>query len=158
MTSSSSRTVSRRGFLKAAALVIVAAGVSVVGLLLMPLSRGTRGSQTIVDILHARFPYLRLDSDGSERFAKDFVARLTGSEQRDLASLARLLAVSGWTGFRLPGIARRIEEFGDKASSSFLLGSDFFRHDADESRVVRYLGYYDPYTTRCRNPMARFDS
>ena len=158
MTSSSSRTVSRRGFLKAAVLVTVAAGVSAVGLLLMPLSRGTRGTQTVVDILRARFPYLQLDSDGSERFATDFVARLTGSEQRDLALLARLLAVSGWIGFRLPSIARRIEEFGDKAASSFLLGSDFFRHDADQSRVVRYLGYYDPYTTRCRNPIARFDS
>ena len=39
----------------------------------------------------------------------------------------------------------------------FLLSSDFFALGADESKTVRYRGYYDPVrqVDRCGNPFAR---
>ena len=39
--------------------------------------------------------------------------------------------------------------------SKFLMSTDFFQNDADESRYVRYVAYYDPYVTPCYNPLVR---
>ena len=34
----------------------------------------------------------------------------------------------------------------------FLLSTDFFQHSANESRLVKYVSYYDPYVSPCYNP------
>ena len=34
----------------------------------------------------------------------------------------------------------------------FLLSTDFFQNGADESRLVRYVSFYDPYVSPCWNP------
>jgi hypothetical protein len=39
----------------------------------------------------------------------------------------------------------------------FLLSTDFFQRGAQESRLVRYVLFYDPGLTPCYNPLARFD-
>lgn len=36
--------------------------------------------------------------------------------------------------------------------SSYLLSTDFFTNHMDESRVVRYVGLYDPYLRPCVHP------
>ena len=36
----------------------------------------------------------------------------------------------------------------------FLLSTDFFPNGADETRLVRYVTYYDPYVSPCWNPCA----
>ena len=43
----------------------------------------------------------------------------------------------------------------ERVVSAFLLSSDFFVNGADTSRIVRYLGFYDPLKA-CSNPFARF--
>jgi hypothetical protein len=45
----------------------------------------------------------------------------------------------------------------DRARAQLLLSTDFFRFDADESRVIQYAGFYDPSLAPCTNPFARFD-
>lgn len=49
------------------------------------------------------------------------------------------------------------DRWPDPVQAQFLLSTDFFRFDADEARVVAYVGYYDPTTTPSNNPLARFD-
>lgn len=39
----------------------------------------------------------------------------------------------------------------------FLLSTDFFLNDQDESRILLYIGYYDPYLRGCGNTIARFE-
>jgi hypothetical protein len=46
---------------------------------------------------------------------------------------------------------RRLE---DNIVTEYLLSTDFFFHDADESREVRYLSFYEPRLAPCRNPFA----
>jgi|SRR5919197_2481937 hypothetical protein len=46
---------------------------------------------------------------------------------------------------------------GPDIYTDFLLSTDFFRNGADESRLIRYVGFYDPAVTACNNPLARFD-
>ena len=45
----------------------------------------------------------------------------------------------------------------DWARAQLLLSTDFFRFDADESRVIQYVGFYDPSLAPCTNPLARLD-
>ena len=76
------------------------------------------------------FPYLKLDREGVGRFLADFEA----------AYGAKRLANAGES----------------KLAKQYLLSTDFFLHDADESRTVRYVALVDPYVTPCYNPLARF--
>ena len=81
--------------------------------------------------LRAHFSYLTLDEAGVEQFFADY-ARLQGalSSRRPLSS---------------------------DVYTRYLMSTDFFRHGADESRTVRYVGFYDPDNTPCGNPLAEFD-
>ena len=45
----------------------------------------------------------------------------------------------------------------ERIVTNYLLSSDFFVNGADESRTVRYLGFYDPLRA-CSNPFARLDT
>ncbi|HXT68224.1 MAG TPA: hypothetical protein VN700_00605 [Vicinamibacterales bacterium] len=56
-----------------------------------------------------------------------------------------------WT---LPG---RFELWPEIAYARFLMSTTFFRNDADETRQVDYVGFYEPQLTPCNNPLARFD-
>jgi hypothetical protein len=49
------------------------------------------------------------------------------------------------------------DRWPDAMQAQFLLSTDFFRFDADESRLVSYAGFYDATVTPCNNPLARFD-
>jgi hypothetical protein len=46
---------------------------------------------------------------------------------------------------------------GPHLHTQFLLSTDFFMHGADEARLLKYVGYYDPNMVVCNNPLARFD-
>jgi hypothetical protein len=38
--------------------------------------------------------------------------------------------------------------------SAYLLSSDFFQNKMDETRIVKYVGLYDPYTRPCSHPFS----
>jgi hypothetical protein len=82
--------------------------------------------------LRSHFSYLTLDNAGVEQFFTDH-RRFRG----DLPRHARLPS---------------------DAYTRYLLSTDFFRHRADESQIVRYVGFYDPDNTPCGNPLAEFDN
>ena len=98
--------------------------------------RGTARFAALVrspeDRLRAHFSYLTLDMGGVEQYFADY--------ERAFGPLARHLPLS-------PDFCTR-----------YLMSTDFFRHGADESRVVRYVGFYDPDRTACNNPLAQFDA
>jgi len=76
------------------------------------------------------FPYLSFGAGVIERFESDY--------QRHL-------------GLRLePG------RWPERAKTQLLLSTDFFHFDADESRVIGYVAFYDPAVAACSNPFARF--
>jgi len=49
------------------------------------------------------------------------------------------------------------DRWPDQVQAQFLLSTDFFRFDADETRVIAYVGFYEPTITPSNNPLARFD-
>jgi hypothetical protein len=48
------------------------------------------------------------------------------------------------------------ESWSEDVQIRFLLSTDFFRFDADMSRRISYVGFYEPSITPCNNPLARF--
>ena len=82
--------------------------------------------------LRSHFSYLTLDNGGVEQYFSDY--------QRVRGGLPRHALLP-------PDVYTR-----------YLLSTDFFRHRADESQIVRYVGFYDPDNTPCGNPLAEFDN
>ena len=81
--------------------------------------------------LRSHFAYLDLEPEGVTQYFADCERYRTGFSQR------------------LP--------FAPEVYTDYLLSTDFFRNGADQSRLVRYVGYYDPAVTPCNNPLARLD-
>jgi hypothetical protein len=51
----------------------------------------------------------------------------------------------------------RFAPLSSQVCTRYLMSTDFFRHGADESRLVRYVGFYDPDNVPCNNPLAEVD-
>jgi hypothetical protein len=108
----------------------------------------------ILKVLYKRLNYLRLDDSGVRRFARDL-------KQHRMISSLRLRAMDSagllYTGLALSShntLDDAIRHGEERVTTHYLISSDFFKNGADESRVVAYLGYYDPMVA-CSSPFAR---
>ncbi len=81
--------------------------------------------------LQSHFSYLTLDEAGIEQYLADYT--------------------------RLRGPVPWHRPLSRDFCTRYLLSTDFFRHGADPSREVRYVGLYDPDNVPCNNPLAQFD-
>ncbi len=112
-------------------------------------------TEVIVTILHRRVGYLRVDTSTFHTFAKDYVV-FRKQYERELAKLSalalplRFMSPYAWLERGHP--YRRLE---DNVVSRYLLSTDFFQNGANERTLVKYLSFYDPLLTICRNPLAR---
>lgn len=90
----------------------------------------------VLGTVKENFGYLRIDQAGLEAFADDLQIMWAKSIHHRRQA------------------ARNPHEF---VLERFLLSSDFFQNHADESKLVRYLGIYEPYLRLCQNPIAKFE-
>jgi hypothetical protein len=122
-------TLNRRQFITVSAGALAAA---IVG----GTSCGDPGYESlVVSVLRRKLHFLTFDEEIARVFAKDFRPEFEAG-QPDLRG--RL----GTTAFENLVVTR------------FLLSSDFFRNDADESRTLTYVAYHDPGRRSCANPFA----
>jgi hypothetical protein len=93
--------------------------------------------------LRENFDYLRLEVTDEQ--LRGFVA----DYRRHHAPLQRALwhRVRGW------GEGSYTRQM-DQLATTFLLSTDFFLNDADESQPVHYVMFYHPYVSPCWNPLA----
>jgi hypothetical protein len=112
----------------------------------------------IVSMLRRRLDYLHLDPAGLQAFARDQVSGLLNKKiptwNRLRYHFLSAVAPSFTRYFRSADTRSRASRTEDSMISTYLLSSDFFIHGADESRLVRYVGFYDPLIP-CGNPFAR---
>ena len=106
----------------------------------------------VVEILHKRLSYLKLDIRGVRQFAHDCAARGLISAHK-----LRALSVAGALYERVPQtwfdfLAPDVPQGEERVVTMFLLSSDFFP-GADEGRTVQYLGFFDAQLRV--NPFAR---
>jgi hypothetical protein len=111
----------------------------------------------ILAVIRKRLSYLQLDEVGVQAFARDLASRhvISSLRLRSIATAGPVyasLALSGQNRFH-----NGIRHGEERVVTYYLLSSDFFLNGADQSRVIRYLGYYDPFRA-CGNPFARIGS
>ena len=115
---------------------------------------GGTDEDAIVEVVRKKLDYLSLDEAGIRAFARDLAQRHIVSSVR----LKVLMAASPlYTHLTLTGdnfLTNAIRPREERITTLYLLSSDFFVNQADQSRVVQYLGYYDPLRA-CANPFAR---
>jgi hypothetical protein len=114
----------------------------------------TSPESAIVKAVYKKLGYMKLDDAGVHQFARDLDARQIVSRFR-----LRIIDAVGplYTGTALAGrnkLDDGIHHGEDRITTLFLMSSDFFKNGSDVSRVVHYLGYYDPMVA-CNNPFAR---
>jgi len=111
-------------------------------------------TKIIIAILRRRVGYLKCESGSFERFASEYIDYKT----EHAAQLARLSVVAlpyaYATLYRWLPMGHPLRRLEDNVVTKYLLSTDFFFHDADESREVRYLSFYEPHLAPCRNPFA----
>jgi hypothetical protein len=110
----------------------------------------------IASLIKRRLDYLKLDERGLQTFATDKVDAIFNKK---IPTWNRLryhfgAGVPSFGRFHRSDARSRTESFEDGIVQLYLLSSSFFIDGADESRVVRYVGYFDP-THPCQNPFAR---
>jgi hypothetical protein len=111
--------------------------------------------QAILLVLRKRLDYLQIDPQGARAFAADLVSQrlLSPVRLKLIGAFAPLYMRFGLNGH--DAVQEIIRHGEERVVSNFLLSSDFFVNGADTTRVVRYLGFYDPLKA-CSNPFARF--
>ena len=138
----------RRRFLLlgAGSAVVVATGYGV--------ARWYRGDpkSVIFAILERRLGYLQLDRLSFERFAVDYL-ETRKAYKRELELMALFaLPYRYITPYPLLKQGHSVRRLESNVVSRYLLSTDFFQHGADESRQIKYVGFFDPYNIACRNP------
>ena len=110
----------------------------------------------ILAVLRKQLDYLHLDETGVRTFAAELAQRglVNETKLRWLAFGAPLYAI---TDLAAAAPEKWIAHGEERIVSLYLLSSDFFQNGADESRLVRYLAFYDPVTSSmpCANPFFR---
>jgi hypothetical protein len=114
----------------------------------------TSDEDSIAAILHKRLDYLKLDADGVRAFARDLAAKhsISSVRLRSVGAMGPLYGELDPT--RRDFLSNGIRHGEERVVTGYLLSSDFFLNGSDESRIVRYLGFYDPLHA-CGNPFAR---
>lgn len=109
-------------------------------------------------ILRDRLSYLQLDEEGLDAFAKDFQARIPDDARHTLSWMGILKPVPfAWNVARSSRWSYMIRKLETGLELRYLISTDFFQHDAREDRIIKYMGFYDPYERPCSNPFARYE-
>ena len=95
--------------------------------------------------------------------------RMAGLRARDIVWPAkrRLLAHFDYLDLEPAGVDAYLRDYAEQIGPlwqptepnlymRYLLSTDFFAHNADETRRIRYVGLYNPPFSPCVNPFARF--
>jgi hypothetical protein len=129
----------RRKFLALTGLATVA--ISIPGLGYIASSAKDAGVNLIVD----RFHYLNLDKKGVEQFVEEYITiESAHSKQLDFRlRSAHLLGLKAHQSYTVNNL-----------TELYLFSTDFFRNKMDESKVVKYVAYYNPFKIPCANPFS----
>ena len=93
-------------------------------------------------VIRNELSFLKLDVAGVSQFVRDYSAR------RDMNYK---LAVKGYSLLKISASnSGKIHQL----VSNYLLSTDFFQHNMDESRTLQYVGLYDPYKRACAHPFS----
>ncbi|MCP4583041.1 MAG: hypothetical protein GY839_15640 [candidate division Zixibacteria bacterium] len=112
----------------------------------------------IIAIIRKKLSYLKIEKKELIAFARVHQARMP-ENWRYYASWAGIFrpiyAVADI--FKFAPNSDEFRQFEEYTMMQFLLSSDFFIYDADESRSLKFREYYDLRELECENPFAKFE-
>ena len=126
----------RRRFLTIAGLGGLLAGV--VSFKFVTTSYG----EAMANLIKDELSFLKLDEQGLNQFI---------SEISQSANTKTRLIMKGYS---FMGISASQSGRVNQLVTSYLLSTDFFINKMDETRVVKYIGLYDPHMRPCANPFS----
>lgn len=94
------------------------------------------------NLISNELDYLKLDESGVEHFVRDYAK---GKSENYLLKVR---------GLYLLGSSASQSKIVEELVKDYMLATDFFRNRMDESRTIKYVGLYNPYTTPCANPFS----
>lgn len=113
--------------------------------------RNAKEGDVIVAILKRRLPWIQVNDGVFEQFSIELVneRRAFKKQLKLLGTMATLATfVTPYSLLPMGHPLRRIENY---TVSNFLLSTDFFQNGADETKPVKYFGFYSPYKRPCAN-------
>jgi hypothetical protein len=102
----------------------------------------TSFEDSAADLIRNELSFLKLDEEGLKKFTTEF--------GKDKDRKYKLIV----KGYSLFGVDVSKSGKLHNLVSNYLLSSDFFTAGMDESRLVKYVGLYDPYTRPCSHPFS----
>lgn len=102
----------------------------------------TSFEQSAEALIKRELSFLRLDEDGLKKFVADYSA----SKDRTYKRMVK--------GYGLIGLGTAQSGKIHQLVSQYLLSTDFFHNKMDESRIVKYIALYNPYTSPCAHPFS----
>jgi hypothetical protein len=100
----------------------------------------TSFEEAAVALIREELSFLKLDPEG----VRSFVQTYAKNRDRNYKLTMK--------GYNLLGISASQSGKIHQLVSSYLLSSDFFVHKMDESRVIKYAAFYNPYARPCAHP------
>ena len=128
----------RRRFLKLTGVAAAAVAIPAVAYLSTNLKDSTAA------IIINEFHYLNLDGEGANKFVEAYLQKYPPSSK----FTAKVRSAN------LLGMKASNARLGSTITQEYLLSTDFFRNKMDESRIVKYIGFYNPYHMPCTNPFS----
>ncbi|MEM7033083.1 MAG: hypothetical protein AAF629_26260 [Chloroflexota bacterium] len=109
----------------------------------------------IAALVQKHLHYLQIDEDGLQKFAQEYDQFLRDVSVERLSWLGMFKPLYLYTNWL--DSTDVVAILGEHAASVFLMSSDFFWHNSDQNRVVKYRGIYHPSTGACANPFAQLE-
>jgi hypothetical protein len=112
---------------------------------------GKKNAQSLISkILKRELSFLQLEESGVSQYALEYYTKVTSNKSsvQILKYNAKLMylyvnkydASKSWT--------------VNLIAKNYLLGSDFFLNNMDESRTIHYMALFDPIIAPCNNPFS----
>lgn len=150
--------MNRRTFLVSSTVGVFAIASGVWAIKAGYFNRRSRIANTIFAVFTKRLAYLNWDEAEVLIFIQDFLndPRNKGllKKVNKLSFSYPIYAHTDW--LERTSIASKIRSFEGKIATKFLLSTNFFWNDADMTKPVKYLGYYNPYLKPCQNPFSHW--
>jgi hypothetical protein len=130
----------RRSFLQLLGLGTAAVVVPTVGVSSASVENALAG------IILNEFHFLKIERKGVEQFVADYY-RMTGANKQFFMNVKTKAYYFLKVDSERSQLVRTLTQL-------YLMSTDFFQNRMDESKEVKYLGWYNPHKTPCANPFS----
>lgn len=121
-------------------------------------NRSDRIARILLAAFDKRIAFLQWDRMEVKQFIQDFMADARNAAFiQKVNKLSYMYPIYTYTNLlEMTHYQNKIQNFEERVISRFLLSTDFFLDNADETQPVTYLSYYDPHRSPCQNPFSQW--